>query len=311
MLTVRRYERADQAAWDQLVSRSRTGHFLFKRDYMGYHADRFTDLSLLLFDGDRLVALMPGNRTGDEVVSHGGLTFGGLISDPRMSARRTLEAFEAVLGFLREQGVKRLTYKAVPHIYHTIPAEEDLYALFRLGARLIRRDLSSTIRMDTRLDYSKGRKASVKHGQSQGLEIGRSDDFTTFMAVETETLARHGATPTHSVDEMELLAGRFPDNIKLFCARYQGNLVAGVVIYETSQVAHTQYIGSTGQGKELAALDVLIDGLIRDYGDAGKRWFDFGISTEEQGRHLNAGLVRNKESYGARAIAYDQYLLDL
>jgi hypothetical protein len=39
-------------------------------------------------------------------------------------------------------------------------------------------------------------------------------------------------------------------------------------------------------------------------------WFDFGTSHERDGR-MNAGLVQNKESYGARAIVLDRYALDL
>ena len=42
-----------------------------------------------------------------------------------------------------------------------------------------------------------------------------------------------------------------------------------------------------------------------------KSYFDFGISTVENGRTLNANLIHNKESYGARATVYDFYELHL
>ena len=42
-----------------------------------------------------------------------------------------------------------------------------------------------------------------------------------------------------------------------------------------------------------------------------KPYFDFGISTEDGGQDLNVGLIDNKESYGARAVAYDQYEVDV
>jgi hypothetical protein len=44
---------------------------------------------------------------------------------------------------------------------------------------------------------------------------------------------------------------------------------------------------------------------------SSKKYFDFGISSEKNGRYLNIGLIQNKESFGARAIAYDFYEWEL
>jgi hypothetical protein len=308
-LSVRRYAPEDAAAWDEFVGRSRSAHFLFKRRYMDYHADRFQDHSLLVLDGDRLAGLLPANLRDDgTLVSHGGLTFGGVISDRRMTTSTMLTAFEAILIRLREDGVREWIYKPVPHIYSPVPAEEDLYALFRNHALLVRRDASAAVRLDARLPYAKGRKHSVKQAAEAGLEIARGEDFAEFIELEAKLLAdRHGAAPAHTGPELEMLAGRFPDNIKLYTARRAGELLAGVVMYETSAVAHTQYIGASEEGRALGAADAIIDRLIAEHEAAGTSWFDFGISTEDGGRRLNAGLVRNKESYGARAVAYDWY----
>lgn len=307
-MIVERYTPERARDWDDLVGRSRTRHFLFRRGYMDYHADRFTDWSMMLVDeGKGLLGVLPANRSGDEVVSHGGLTFGGVLSVEAMSATRMLEAFDAMLDVLRADGVNRFVYKPVPHIYHSVPAEEDLYALFRQDARLIRRDVSSTIRLDKRLRYSKGRRAKIKAARE--LTVEPSDDFATFIALEQQTLERHGVTPVHTGDELALLAGRFPDNIRLRIALRDGELLAGVVVYITPEVVHAQYIASTLEGREAGAVDAVVDRLIAEAGEAGRRWFDFGISTTEQGRNLNQGLVRNKESYGARATVYEWYEL--
>ena len=108
---------------------------------------------------------------------------------------------------------------------------------------------------------------------------------------------------------MRLLADRFPDNIKLFAGYRDDEMLGGVIVYETPRVAHAQYIATTDAGKELAAHDCVMDQLLNEvYTD--KAYFDFGISTEDCGRLLNAGLIENKESFGARAVAYDHYELD-
>jgi hypothetical protein len=85
-------------------------------------------------------------------------------------------------------------------------------------------------------------------------------------------------------------------------------MLGGIVIYETALVAHAQYIAASDEGKESAALDVVIDHLIGSY-YADKRYFDFGISTTEAGRSLDTGLIGNKESFGGRATTYDFYEL--
>jgi hypothetical protein len=285
------------------VRRARVPHFLFERAYMEYHADRFEDASLVVEDGGAIVAALPANRYGDTVWSHQGLTFGGLLGS--LSARRALDAMQAVVGELA--GATRLVYKAAPHIYHAAPAQEDLYALFRCGARLVRRDLSAAVDLSQPPAYRKGRKASLKRARESGLRVERSDDFAAFMTIEAETLARHGATPTHTPDEMALLASRFPDHITLHVVED----LAGVVVYRTPVLDHAQYIGSTERGRELGAVDLVLDALIDRARTDGKRYFDFGISTADGGRTLNEGLARNKESYGARGVAYDWYELDL
>lgn len=313
MVNVFNYAAGHKPAWDDFVARSKNGVFLFRRDYMEYHADRFADSSLMFEDEDgRLVALLPASVEGAVVTSHAGLTFGGVVTDSTMKAALMLELFDALEEYLKQHGVKKLIYKAVPHIYHRLPAEEDLYALFRKGARLSRRDVSATILASERLPFSKGRRWSIKQARKHSLEVVRSHDFETFMGIEEQLLGeKYGATPVHRADELALLAGRFPDNVKLFAAHAAGGaMLAGVVIYESAQVAHAQYIGAGAEGKKIGALDLILDHLINDY-YSDKKYFDFGISTEDAGRRLNAGLIENKQSYGARAVVHDFYELDL
>jgi hypothetical protein len=306
------YAAEHKTAWDDFVARSKNGVFLFRRDYMEYHADRFPDASLLFYDGDdRLVGLLPATARGGVAASHAGLTFGGVVSDETMKAALMLELFGALADHLRRGGVAKLVYKVVPHIYHRLPAEEDLYALFRMGARLSRRDISTTIDARERLTFSKGRRWSIKQAQKAKLLVERSHDFRAFMAMEEALLAaKYDVRPTHTGAELEMLAARFPEEIKLFVSRRAGELLAGVVVYEYGRVAHAQYISATDEGKKTGALDLILDFLINDY-YAGARYFDFGISTERGGRHLNAGLIENKQSFGGRAVVHDFYEWDL
>ncbi|HEX7900649.1 MAG TPA: GNAT family N-acetyltransferase [Planctomycetota bacterium] len=301
------YTPALKREWDAFVGRSKNGTFLFMRDYMDYHADRFTDHSLLFYDGPRLVALMPANLASGEIISHGGLTYGGIITDDGMKVDPMREVMDCLLLQAKAAGVSRVLYKAIPHIYHRVPAEEDLYALFRLGARLCRRDVSSTILLSAPLGYSKGRRGCVKKGLGSGIVIRESQDFDAYMRIEEAHLAlKHNTKPVHSAEEIRLLAGRFPANIRLFGAYLNETLLGGVIVYVSSRVAHAQYICATEEGKEMGALDAVLANLVEErFREA--TYFDFGISTTDGGRALDVGLIANKESFGARATVYDFY----
>lgn len=311
MIRVVQYQAEHKSLWDQFVAHGKNGVFLFQRDYMEYHRDRFQDHSLLFFAEEKLVALLPANVTSETLISHEGLTFGGVVSDERMKTPLMLEVFDALHAHLQAGDIKKLTYKATPHIYHDLPAEEDLYALFRHQAQLVARGVSSAVYLPCRAPVSKDRKARIKQGQKSELEIGRSEDYETFVAMVEQVLsAKHGLKPVHTAAELRLLAGRFPENIHLFAASRGEQMLAGVLVYESRNVAHAQYISSTDEGKETGAPDLLLDHLITEYSST-KRYFDFGISTEQGGRYLNTGLTSNKEGFGARAILYDIYEMTL
>jgi len=310
ILSIERYTPEAAAEWDAFVDLAKNGVFLFRRGYMDYHADRFHDHSLMFRGADRkLLALLPGcDRPNGVFASHAGLTFGGVISDRRMKVATMVDLFEVLKVYLRDRQMSTLVYKAVPHIYHRVPAEEDLYALTLNGARLVRRDVSTTIDLRDRIEYTKGRKWSTNKAHAAGIEVIESRDFRGFMAIESAHLqARFGVNPTHSGDEMELLASRFPDNIRLFMSRHEERPIGGMIIYQSAKVAHAQYIAATDEGRTLGNLDAIMAHLLGNNVCDQQAYFDFGISTTENGMVLNRGLADNKESYGGRAVVYDSY----
>lgn len=259
--------------------------------------------------GGRPIAAFPASRHDAEVVSHGGLTFGGLLSGPELTTTRASAALSAVASALKASGARRLVYKPVPHIYHVAPAEEDLYALHAAGAVLIMREVSAAVPPGGHAGYTEERRRALARAERAGIVVGEDDQIEEYMLLLRDVLRdRHGTDPVHSPAEMDLLAHRFPENIRLFTARLEGELLGGVVVYETSRVAHAQYIATGPRGRDLGASDIVFDHLLAVvYRD---KCFDFGISNDRSGA-LNTGLMRNKEGFGARAIVHDRYLLEL
>lgn len=306
-ITLRRYSASDAAAWDECVSSSRNGTFLHLRSYMDYHANRFPDASLFVLDGDRIIAALPATIRDGGLHSHAGLSYGGLIVGRGFHGSHALPAFAAISEWCAGNRLDRLIYKAIPHIYHRMPAEEDLYALVRLGARLSRRDLSTSLCLSEKYPPAKGRKACITKAGREALTVRETGDYAAFMRIEAEHLReKHGAVPTHSADEIALLAARFPANIRLVGAYDQDRLLGGVIVYLTDCVCHAQYIGATEEGKQRCALDACLQHVMTHLCNE-VRWFDFGISTTDAGRVLDEALLLNKESWGGRSVVYDHY----
>jgi hypothetical protein len=306
-LRIERYKASQQSTWDDFVASSKNGTFLFSRQYMEYHAERFLDFSLLVYDGDSLIAVLPANRKKEVFISHEGLTYGGVISNLSMTMGTMLRLFDALEDYLRSEGVSKIVYKAIPHIYHSIPAEEDLYALFVNHAFLYRRDVSSTVLLSERMPLGKQTRYEINKAKKGGLRVERGDDYPSFMGIVQEVLeTKYHVHPVHTVKEIQFLAEHFPDNIKLFSVYDKERMVGGTIIYESKQVAHAQYMAITQKGKKQGALYLLLDHLLNTVYPQ-KKYFDFGISTEQAGYSLNKGLISFKEQFGARAISYDFY----
>ena len=298
----------DYARWNDMVGQCRQGSFLFNRRYMDYHAERFSDCSLVVMKGTRLIALFPASVENSTVISHGGLTYGGLLTTRRATSTDVEASLDVVNNYLASIGIKEVVYKPVPHIYHTMPAEEDLYYLWRnVKMELVARQISSTIDRDNQARFFEIRRRGIKRAMQAGITIECDNDFEGFWAILTQNLDnKYNTAPVHSLDEIKLLAERFPHNIKLYVARHEGRVVAGTVLYLTSMVAHAQYITASPEGKEIGALDALFETVIKTSLNSC-RYFDFGISTEQHGLYLNESLIYQKEGFGARATLYDIY----
>jgi len=306
---VERYSPSQSIEWNRFVAAGKNATFLFNRDYMDYHADRFVDHSLIVsFDG-QWIALLPANLRADGVlVSHQGLTYGGFVFKRDIHLAQALEATHAVMVALRAIGIDRLVYKRIPLFYNSLPDGEVDYAMFLLGARLVRRDTAIVVKTTDRLPLRRGKKSRINKGIRVGLQFRLDGDFEPFWSrvLGPRLAGKYGLEPVHSVDEIRLLAARFPGNILQFSAYLEDRIVAGVTIFETPMVAHVQYSAIAAEGEPLGALDALYEWLIGNrYKD--KAFFDFGICNENDGQALNHSLLRSKEGFGARAYCHDFY----
>lgn len=309
--TVKQYDKNDYQIWNDFIGQAKNATFLFHRDFMEYHKDRFEDFSLLVFEEEKLISVLPANKVENLIYSHQGLTYGGLVYKEQTKLATVIEVFRSVLFFLNENNFQKLHLKTLPSIYHLKPAEEVLYALFLSEAKLVRRDSLSVIDLSQENKTSKIRKRGFQKGVSNQLIIKEETDFESFWkdVLIPNLNKKHSANPVHSVEEMNYLKAQFPKNIHQFNVYLEDEIVAGTTVFETETVAHCQYISKNEDKENRGSLDYLFQYLIRER-FAKKKFFNFGISNENQGRNLNEGLAYWKESFGASTIVHDFYELE-
>lgn len=307
-LSVKQYHESNYKQWNTFVGQAKNATFLFHRDFMEYHKERFEDYSLMVFENEKLVAILPANRAEDTVFSHQGLTYGGLVYNEQIKLSDVLAIFQSVLFFLKRNAIEKLHLKTIPFIYHTKPAQEIEYALFLAEAQLVRRDSLSVIDLSKENPISKIRKRGIQKGINNGLIIKEVTDFEPFwneILIPNLDL-KHNAKPVHSLTEITKLKTLFPENIRQFNVYFNDKIVAGTTIFESENVAHCQYISKFEGAENLGSLDFLYSFLIKEI-FAKKPFFDFGISNEAQGKKLNEGLSYWKESFGASTVVHDFY----
>jgi len=314
MVTIKRYEEQDKAVWDSFCRESKSPLFMFERNFMEYHKHRFTDHSLLFYEEDELVAVLPMNESDGALFSHAGLTYGGFVTNTRMKQHLMNACFDALVVYAKENGFSSILYKAVPHIFHEQPAEEDRYSLFRHNAKVAKMEPATVVNLSAPYKMPKGRKSQVSRAKREGVvvrELHEEADFHAFINLENSVLEQHhGAKAVHSGEEMYLLYSCFPKNIHLYGAFLQDELIAGSVLYEYGQMVHTTYLAASDVARNIGALDLTIVTMIEQFKDS-KLWFDFGISTENGGQFLNEGLIAQKEGFGGRTYIYDTWRLEL
>lgn len=315
--------------WNEFVRLSKNGTFLMDRGFMDYHADRFMDCSVLVVDDTSISsesgesglkvgnvkALLPANWCEEErcVYSHQGLTYGGLLVREDATQMDVLAMMQQVLlyyeNYMRAQ---KFVYKPIPYIYTPLPAEEDLYALYRAGAQLSHRLVSTVINPRHPLRMRTLRIRQSRKAIDHGFYIDRmtENDWGTlheyWLLLEDVLRTHHNTRPVHTMEEMQLLMERFPKNIRLFIVNKDGRVVAGTIVFESRQVAHFQYIAVGDEGREYGALDLLFRYLVNER-YCQMEYIDFGTSNEMGGLVLNAGLIFQKEGFGGRAVCYDTY----
>ena len=311
-----RYTDDMESMWDDFVWNSNTGTLFHTRRFLSYHPkDRFVDSSLLFKKNGRILALFPAidfEENGQRILySHRGASYGGMVNNDTLSIHEAFEVIHAMVQYARNEGFHIIDTTPPPQIYFRRPSNYMDFAMLQNEFQFRKFEISSVIpldfpRQDILSTFNEGSRRAVRRGQKLGIQVRESDDlhdYQTFYHILQKNLRlRHGVNPTHSLEEILILKGMFPERIKLFAAFTPDNdMAAGVVMficnprvvlafYISHDEAYQQY-----RGVNCLFYDIIDWGIQKDYG-----FLDFGIFTVNE--EPNWGLARFKESFGAQGV---------
>lgn len=309
------YTQEHENLWNDFCAGAANATFLYSRTFLSYHENRFKDLSIFIMESGRIVGLFPAAESPLDsrlVISHPGITYGGIVHDGWLCGSRMIQALSALSEYYSKVGYLRLVYKAIPYIYSKSPAQDDLYGLFRARALRTRCDLSCAIDLTHRRQPGERRRRSLKKAQKTvtlSSNLVLLDDLWKVIAKNLDR--KYDTKPVHSLKDLKLLTQRFPENIIIRCALIDGQVEAGVIFFNSCFVWHAQYIAASERAYDVSALDAVFDSAIREAHQVGVRYFDFGTSNEDDGKVLNDGLYRFKSEFGGGGVIHEFFELSL
>jgi len=308
--TVRPYEPRDFEAWNAFIGKAKNATFLFHRDFMEYHKDRFQDFSLIVEEDQKWVAALPANRVGDALYSHQGLTYGGLVYEGKLNADEVEVVFTDLIQFLKENEIQNLFYKPIIAIYGKQSSLEMDYFLFRKKAALYRKDLNLAIDFASDFRISKSKMKHFRRISESEIEMRKETSLASFWdkVLVPRLQEKHNTNPVHTKEEIQSLAEKFPENIIQYNAYLEDEIVAGITLFHFGNVVKSQYGATTSQGEKLRALDFLFINLITEFKDKVS-YFDMGTVTESNDKGYNPGLMKQKEELGCSVYNQDFYSL--
>lgn len=320
-LTLRPYTGIDAERFDAFVSSSRNGTIFHTRRFLSYHSEsRFQDHSLLFFDGETIVGVLPAAQKDGILVCHPGASYGGLVEGADASVADTGVMLRALFDYAKAQkffgiSMLRLPPASVQKQY----AEDQLYWYFQQGYQLTRVEMDGAIDLtdlqkDTVLESFTGKcRNMVRQAERAGIQVRLSNDFATFWPILEGVLhGRHGTKPTHTLAEILRLHELLPDGFRLLAAYKGDTMVGGIVLVTLHQMAlYTLYMAQEYSAQKDHPMHMLLTEAVR-LGIVEKRSvLHLGVSTEDGGKTINEGLFFFKESFGCRPVRRESWEIRL
>ncbi len=307
MIEIVRYTPDKKQEWDYFVERADNYSFLFFRDYIEYHHSRFNDCSLMLYEKNKLKALLPANVNANHLYSHQGLTYGGMICKSNISFENVVLYYDELIHFIKKIGYQIYTFKTIPFFYHSSLCQSQDFYFEMKGSYNKNQDLGALI-------YCRNHefpKSSIERRKLR-LDLFTFEDQVSieefWPVLESNLKEQHQTTPIHTIDEIKYLQDKFSSRIYVNAVRNNitNKIDAGSVLFDNGDVLKMQYIATSAKGRKNRAIHALYY-LIIDKFKTSKEFIDMGTCMTDD--DVNLSLLYLKQRFGASVYCANKYTI--
>ncbi|MEL6821489.1 MAG: GNAT family N-acetyltransferase, partial [Calditrichota bacterium] len=276
-------------------------------NFLAYHGKRFSDNEhhLMWFNGEALFAVMPMaifEEKGRMIAkSPYGASYGGIITQKRLTYSKAAECADSLVAYLEEQQVVECRITPPIRCCGVDYDETLLFAMLERGFRITNSDISSVVDLNAgeiwQNIHSKSRNM-VRKAEKLGVTVSFKDGVDSFWELMDATYARHGVNPTHSKEQWTDLQNRFPGRIWCDIAYWDEKPIAGVGHFAINErVDSSFYLARNPEYHDTQGMFLLISEVLKASKEAGYQYFDFGTSSVNMQARANIFLF--KERFGA------------
>lgn len=275
---------------------------------MDYHQDKFQDASLMIYNNHELVALLPANKVGDELFSHQGLTYGGILFTKTQSVDSITAVISVIIEFLKANHIASLTIKQLPEFYYETYAKDIYNVLQTYNSEIILKQVILAIDYQSEYNIHKTKLKRFNKLKTNGFRIveGQHELERFWNTVLIKRLdEKHDSKPVHNLAEIQYLQDKFPSEILQYTIYNDTELLAGITIFKKGKVVKSQYGMASETGEKLKALDMLFVYLIRKYEEEGLHFFSMGTVSNDSKLGYSQGMLKQKQELGCKTFNQD------
>jgi len=291
------------------------GTIFHTQKFLGYHPkNKFSWNHLLFFENDDLIAVLPGALVGTTYESPIGASYGSLVVQD-MPFNKYIDLVDVFSDFCRQQSYERALLTPAPIIYQSVLQQNLDYALAYRGYTFDKHYISHVIEVlphDPIPHFqSTTRRYIHKYLREHHIEVQISRDIESFYPILVENKARHGVTPTHSLEDLKILRKLFPEEIVLFMVYHRGNPIAGSLNFVCNQqVLLVFYNMLDYRYEKFHPIHVVMYEVYRWAQMKGFKWIDIGVSQDTKAEdHMTPAysLIKFKEKFNAKGVMRSTY----
>ena len=293
-MIIKNFENQEQE-WDDFIKHSFNGTVYHTRKFINYHPkNRFVDKSIMIYDDNILVCVIPVCLNNDKYFSHLGTTYGGPVI---IKSYFKIEKLKKIIDLIFEYYDNKLEMRIANDIYFNNSQSSLIYLLqTKLYLKLELSWYITNFNIDNISNkFNRRHLLNIKKDKSILVFItDKIDDYIDFYKILENTLKnKHNTKPTHTLEEFLILKDIV--NHKL-CIVKNTDIIAGIYFIEvTKDKYYAFYITKNYKLENNYTTSCLLYVIEYFMNCIKPNLIDFGISTENKGDILNIGLSKFKE----------------